>query len=183
MEYFLRDEGCSWVFNPPHSFYMVGNVWLGSLWEFSTICTLHLDSYHMKFCPPSWLKLLAIVNAHPIVPVSSDPDGPSVLIQGTLLTQKVGVPTAERSLDRSTKKTSTDVTVSFANTFWHKWKRDYLSKLQSFQSGMHKDKKGELEGEEGLYLLCISKWVNKWLVHFISFSFQIGLPHRLPVNV
>lgn len=46
-------------------------------------------------------EVAAIMNARPLVPVSSDPDSPLILTSATLLTQEVGTsPTPQEDLSR-----------------------------------------------------------------------------------
>lgn len=77
--------------------------------------------------------VMAIINARPLVPISTDPDNPTVLTPAMLLTQKVDSVSAPRG-DFST----TELHVKqwkqvqcLADTFWKRWRRDYLFTLQS----------------------------------------------------
>ena len=78
-------------------------------------------------------EISAIINARPIVPVSSDAENPEVLSPSVLLTQKF--------VDSELFSTDIDVQVyykdqwkqvqSLANQFWEKWRSEYLQTLQS----------------------------------------------------
>ncbi|XP_062604470.1 uncharacterized protein LOC134266271 [Saccostrea cucullata] len=77
----------------------------------------------------------AIINARPIVPVSTDPNSPFILTPSVLLTQKTGTMT-QHPAELDTKemyRSQWKYVQILANTFWKRWKSDYLSTLQSRQ--------------------------------------------------
>ena len=77
-------------------------------------------------------EVMAITNARPLVPVSSDPDEPTVLTPAMLLTQKmsaVSAPSGNFQMAELHGKQWKHVQC-LANTFWKRWRRDYLSTLQ-----------------------------------------------------
>ena len=77
-------------------------------------------------------EVMAIMNARPLVPVSSDPDMPTVLTPAMLLTQKmstVSAPSGNFQMADLHGKQWKHVQC-LANTFWKRWRRDYLSTLQ-----------------------------------------------------
>lgn len=90
---YLKDQSCTWDFNLPHASHM-GGVWermIGVAWRI-------LDGLLLKVQSPSLThevlvtliaEVVAIMNARPIAPVSSDPDMPTVLTPAMLLTQEV----------------------------------------------------------------------------------------------
>lgn len=92
LQSYLKDQGSVWDFNLPHSSYM------GGVWErMIGIARCILDSILLKVHSPSLThevldtliaEVTAIMNAQPIVPVSSDPDISMVLTPAMLLTQK-----------------------------------------------------------------------------------------------
>ena len=75
---YLKDQGCTWDFNLPHSSHM------GGVWErIIGVARRILDGLLLKVHSPSLTHevlvtliadVVAIMNARPIVPVSSDPD-------------------------------------------------------------------------------------------------------------
>lgn len=76
-------------------------------------------------------EVVAIINARPLVPVSTDPDDPCILTPATLLTQKVSSPSAPvcdwtADLHRHQWRRVQHL----AQTFWDRWKKQYLSSLQ-----------------------------------------------------
>lgn len=88
---YLKDTGCMWIFNPPHASHMGGS------WErLIGVARQILDG--MLIQKPTRLtheilvtlmaEVMAIINARPLVPVSTDPDSPEILTPALLLTQK-----------------------------------------------------------------------------------------------
>lgn len=133
---FLNDNGCSWVFNPPYSSHMGGN-WERMIGVARRILDSQLAQLGSRPLTHDVLttfmaEVAAIINARPLVPVSSDPDVPCILTPATLLTQKVGAPPTpsgdfgEKDLYRQQWKR----VQSLANSFWHRWRKEYLSALQ-----------------------------------------------------
>lgn len=137
MKVFLKDRDCTWVFNQPHSSHMGGS------WErMIGVARRILDSLMAHVGPQSlthevlttfMVEVATIMNAHPLVPVSSDPDSPLILMPATLLTQKVGTsPTPQEGFGEKDKQQWRQVQI-LANSFWHRWRKEYLSTLQSHQ--------------------------------------------------
>lgn len=78
-------------------------------------------------------EVTAIVNSRPLVPVSTDPDDPFILTPATLLTLKTG-PSLASPGDFDGKdlyKRQWRQVQSLANTFWDRWRKQYLSTLQT----------------------------------------------------
>ena len=78
-------------------------------------------------------EVAAIINARPLVPVSTDPDEPLLLTPATLLTQKVSAPSApagEFGVQDLFKRQWRYVQ-HLAQTFWDRWRKQYLSSLQT----------------------------------------------------
>lgn len=133
---FLSDQGCSWIFNPAHASHM------GGAWErMIGIARKILDSMMLQMggsrlthevLTTLMAEVTTIVNSRPLIPVSMDPDDPSVLTPTTLLTQKTGpcpVPPGEFSGACLYKRQWKQVQ-SLASTFWDRWQKQYLSTLQ-----------------------------------------------------
>ncbi|KAK7877393.1 hypothetical protein WMY93_031909, partial [Mugilogobius chulae] len=134
---FLNDSGCAWVFNPPHSSHM-GGSWERMIGVARRILDSQLSqigSQHLthEVLTTFLAEVTAIMNARPLVPVSSDPESPFILTPATLLTQKTGVLPAphgdfnEKDLLRQQWRR----VQSLANSFWHRWRKEFLSTLQS----------------------------------------------------
>nr|XP_020483745.2 uncharacterized protein LOC109978925 [Labrus bergylta] len=150
---YLSDSGCKWVFNPPHSSHMGGS------WERLIGLTRRiLDSMLLKLGPSKlthevlttfMAEVSAIVNARPLVPVSTDPDNPLILTPATLLTQKISAlppPKGEFDGDNLYGKQWRQVQ-GLANTFWHRWRTEYLPSLQKrrkWQKEIHNLQAGDI---------------------------------------
>lgn len=77
-------------------------------------------------------EVMAIMNARPLIPISSDPDTFEVLSPSMLLTQKastVPAPLGDFDIKDLYKKEWRKVQC-LADAFWTSWKRDYLATLQ-----------------------------------------------------
>ncbi|XP_075706846.1 uncharacterized protein LOC142741353 [Rhinoderma darwinii] len=136
IERYLSGQGCTWTFNPPHSSHM------GGAWErMIGIARRILDSIFLQVGSTKltheslttfMAEVSAIINARPLIPISSDPDDPTVLTPATLLTQKtdtICTPPGEfnaKDLYRSRWRQ----VQSLSNTFWDKWKKQYIPTLQ-----------------------------------------------------
>ncbi|XP_056006838.1 uncharacterized protein LOC130050616 [Ostrea edulis] len=89
---FMNDNGCTWIFNPPHSSHM-GGVWVRMIGIALRILDSILLTESKRNLTHDVLNTLmaevsAIMNSRPIVPVSTDPSQPTVLSSYILLTQK-----------------------------------------------------------------------------------------------
>ncbi|KAI3351360.1 hypothetical protein L3Q82_005904 [Scortum barcoo] len=91
---YLKEKRCVWIFNPPHSSHM------GGVWErMIGVARRILDSMLLQagrvqltheILTTFLAEVTAIINARPLVPVSSDPEHPHILSPSILLTQKSG---------------------------------------------------------------------------------------------
>ncbi|XP_063758693.1 uncharacterized protein LOC134877201 [Eleginops maclovinus] len=134
---YLQEKGCSWVFNPPHASHMGGS------WErLIGVARRILDAMLLQAGPTRlthevlstfMAEVMAIMNARPLVAISTDPDMPMVLTPATLLTQKmsaVSAPSGNFDTAQLYSKQWKHVQC-LADTFWKRWKGEYLSTLQS----------------------------------------------------
>ncbi|KAJ8369941.1 hypothetical protein SKAU_G00099690 [Synaphobranchus kaupii] len=133
---YLSEQGCTWEFNPPHSSHM-GGAWERMIGVARRILdsmllqeTLHLS--HEVLCT-FMAEVTAIINARPLVPVSTDPDSPLILTPAMLLTQKVGAPPTPPGdfTDKDLLRSQWRRVQSLASKFWSRWKTEYLPTLQS----------------------------------------------------
>lgn len=137
MQDFLSHNGCTWSFNPPHSSHMGGS------WERMIGITRRiLDSMLLKISQAKlthevlitfMAEVSAIVNARPLIPVSTDPNNPLILTPATLLTQKTGtaLPPDGNFNEKDLYIRQWRQVQSLANTFLHRWRREYLNTLQN----------------------------------------------------
>lgn len=133
---YLSDQGCVWLFNPPHSSHM-GGSWermIGVTRRILDAMFLKLGSFQLthEVLTTFMAEVTAIVNSRPLTSVSTDPDEPLILTPAMLLTQKIAVlPVPPGNFDDSNIfRRQWHQVQSLANTFWERWKREYLSSLQ-----------------------------------------------------
>lgn len=88
----LQEKGCTWTFNPPHSSHM-GGVWESMIGVARRILDAMLlkENCHLshEVLVTLMAEVMTIMNARPLVPVSSDPGMPDVLTPAMMLTQKI----------------------------------------------------------------------------------------------
>lgn len=104
---YLDKQGCTWTFNAPHS-------------------------SHMRGCWERLREVMAILNARPLTPVSTDPDYPTILIPAIILIQKMTAVTAPPGdFDRKDLHQNQWKQVQcLAESFWKRWRQEYLVTLQ-----------------------------------------------------
>lgn len=93
LQNYLKEKGCTWLFNPLHSSHMGGS------WErLIGLSRRILDAMLLKTRPSRlthevlstlMAEVMAIMNARPLLPVSTDPENPTVLTPAMILTQKM----------------------------------------------------------------------------------------------
>ncbi|XP_025766921.1 uncharacterized protein LOC112848107 [Oreochromis niloticus] len=137
VEDYLLKQKCTWVFNPPHSSHM-GGAWERMIGVARRILdSMRLQVGHVKLThevlTTFMAEVSAIVNARPLIPVSTDPEAPFILTPSILLTQKGGVPspTVSEFSKGDLLKNQWKRVQALADTFWARWRREYLSTLQS----------------------------------------------------
>lgn len=89
---FLQDQSCTWTFNAPHSSHM-GGVWKRMIGLVKNILDgLLLRNSNSRLTHEVLVTLMAgvmaIMNARPLVPVSTDPEAPEILSLAMILNQK-----------------------------------------------------------------------------------------------
>ena len=132
---FLRKSGSVWVFNTPHSSHM-GGAWermIGVTRRILDSMLSNVNNLSHDVLVTFLAEASAIVNGRPIVPVSSDPDCPEVLSPSSLLTLKLNndqQPVGDMSFKNLYKDLWRRVQ-QLADTFWLRWKREFLQSLQA----------------------------------------------------
>lgn len=135
VEKFLLDQDCKWIFNPPHASHM-GGSWERMIGVARRILDSMMQQLGTSKLTHEALSTLmaevgAIINARPLAPVSTDPDDPFILTPATLLTQKVSPSSAPiGDWVKDLHKHQWRQVQHLAQTFWDRWKKQYLSSLQ-----------------------------------------------------
>ncbi|KAJ8000025.1 hypothetical protein DPEC_G00200530 [Dallia pectoralis] len=186
---FLSDEGCTWIFNPPHSSHM------GGAWErMIGISRRILDSMFTQVGPSRlthellstlMAEVCAIVNARPLAPISSDPASPFLLTPAMILTQKVCTshPPTGSFEDPALYRQQWRRVQHLANTFWTRWRREYLVTLQTrckWQTSKPNIKEGDL-----VLLKDTQVKRNEWPMALVTkaFSSSDGKVRKLELKV
>ncbi len=168
---YLQEQGCTWSFNAPHSSHM------GGAWE-RMINTARriLDALLLKnslsrltheVLTTLMSEVMAIMNARPLIPISSDPDTLEVLSPSMLLTQKastVPAPLGDFDMKDLYKKEWRQVQY-LADAFWKAWRRDYLATLQVRRKWT--EEKRNLQEGDVVLLKDSNVKRNKWPIGLI----------------
>ena len=141
---YLATEGCNWIFNAPHASH-VGGV----LERMIGVTRRILDSILADLGPIRLIhevlttfmaEVTAIVNARPLVPLSSDPEMPEILTPRA----SKSMPVNFSSLELYSKQWR--YVQYLANMFWTRWRKEYLLTLQPRRKGQHETRNLE-EGD------------------------------------
>ena len=131
---YLLKEGCEWIFNPPHA---SGRAWermIGVTRRILEAMLAEVSSKHLthEVLTTLMAEVSAIVNARPLVPVSSDPEVPEILTPATLLTQKpqqLKPPAGDFNAGDLYSAQRRRVQ-HLADVFLYRWRKEYLQTLQ-----------------------------------------------------
>lgn len=171
---YLSDTGCTWIFNPPHASHMGGS------WE-RLIGVARRILNGMLIQKPSRLthevlstlmvEVMAIINARPLVPVSTDPDTPEILTPALLLTQKRNAVSApEGNFDTSNLHTKQWKQVQCLTIpFGKGGEGDYLSTLQNRKKWF--DEKPNVKNGDVVLLKESQAPKNNWPVGLVVKTF------------
>lgn len=189
VQHFLQDQKCSWVFNPPHSSHMEG-IWERMIGLARRILdNMLLQTGRVQLTHEILITFLAevtaILNARPLLLVSSDPEHPHILSPAMLLTQKTGVvPTICDDVGPKEMLRSHWKRVQFlADTFWSRWRKEYLHSLQIRQKWHHKN----IDIKQGEFVLLKDKQTrrNEWPMGVIekTVASEDGIIRKAEVRV
>ena len=130
---YLYDTGTVWVFNTPHSSHM-GGVWerlIGVARRILDSMLLAVSNLTHEVLATLMTEVAAIVNSRPLVPVSYDQEFPEILCPATILTHKTDIEQQQIQLDvKDLYRSQWKRVQHLADTFWLKWKREFLQTLQ-----------------------------------------------------
>ncbi|KAI7790660.1 hypothetical protein IRJ41_013182 [Triplophysa rosa] len=177
VEEYLDTQSCSWVFNPLHAFHM-GGAWERLIGIARRILDCMLLEQKRSHLPHEVLstfmaEVTAIMNARPLIPVSSDPDSLLILTPAMLLTLKKfsAPPPPSGSFEESHLiREEWKQVQSLADMFWKRWKHEYLKTLQI----RHKwqGKRPNLQDREVVLLKDNQAKRNQWPKGIITKTFQ-----------
>lgn len=133
---YLRDNKCTWLFNPPHSSHM-GGAWermIGIARRILDALLLKVNASYLthEVLTTLMAEVTAVMNSRPLVPISSDPEAPAVLTPAMLLTQKsetLSAPVGDFDINDLSNKHWKRVQ-GLADAFWKRWRQEYLTTLQ-----------------------------------------------------
>ncbi|XP_067306911.1 uncharacterized protein [Pseudorasbora parva] len=134
---FLSQKGCSWVFNPPHASHMGGSwermISLSRRILDAILLQENIQLTHDVLCT-LMMEVTAIINARPLVPISTDPESPFILSPAMILTQKFGVaPPHGDFTDKDLLSRQWKQVQALADRFWRRWRQEFLPTLQARQ--------------------------------------------------
>ncbi|XP_071489137.1 uncharacterized protein [Diadema antillarum] len=133
---FIERNNTEWKLNPPHAPH-TGGAWESMVGLFKRILNgILLEAKEKSFTHETlvtfMMEAMAIVNARPLVPLSSDPEDTSFLSPSVLLTQKHG--SIEEVLVEDCKRNMYTAQWKrvqiLADRFWKLWRLRYLQSLQ-----------------------------------------------------
>ncbi|XP_060073443.1 uncharacterized protein LOC132553231 [Ylistrum balloti] len=185
---FLRESGTIWKFNPPHASNF-GGSWERMIGIARRILdSMLLGSNHKlshEVLSTFMAEVTAIINARPLVPVSTDTDNPFILSPATILTQKTGSQVesfgylGHKDMFRSQWK---HVQV-LAENFWNRWRKEFLPLLQTRRKWNHESP----NVEEGDVVLMKDEQVarNDWPLGIITRTFpsEDGLVRKVEIQI
>ncbi|XP_035536922.1 uncharacterized protein LOC118342476 [Morone saxatilis] len=133
---YLDNQGCTWTFNAPHSSHM-GGCWerlIGVARRILEGMLLRSDTNRLthEVLTTLMAEVMAILNARPLTPVSTDPDNPTILTPAMILTQKTTPVTAPPGdfVHKDLHKNQWKQVQCLAESFWKRWRQEYLVTLQ-----------------------------------------------------
>lgn len=170
----LHANGCTWEFNPPHASHM-GGVWERMIGVTRRILdSMLLQNKHTRLTHEVLCTLMAevssIINARPLVPISTDPSSPFILCPAMILTQKQGVPSPPGDFcGKDLLKNQWKQVQALANGFWSRWRNEYLNTLQSRRKwhGTHRN----LQSGDIVLLKQNQAPRNEWTMAIIAATF------------
>ncbi|XP_061185158.1 uncharacterized protein LOC133193208 [Saccostrea echinata] len=189
LKIFLADKRIVWRFNPPHASHF-GGTWERMIGIARRILeAMLMDTKHGKLThevlTTFMAEVMAIMNSRPLVPVSTDVEAPFVLSPQILLTQKTHeVPSEFQDLDvKDMYRSQWKMVQVMANTFWKRWKNEFLSTLQPRQKWQ--DSVGNLKDGDVVLLHDKESARNDWPVGIINRVFPSesdGLIRKIQVE-
>ena len=188
VQQFLNDSGITWMFNVPHASHM-GGIWERMIGVTRRILDSMLLETKSKPLTHETLttfltEVCAIINARPLVPISSDPESPMILSPSMLLTGKVDfLPVVSDSLDlKDIYRAQWKHVQVLADIFWQQWRREYLKLLQTRRKWTHESR--NLKADDVVLVKDSGEIRNNWPMGIIEevFKSEDGLVRKVVVK-
>ena len=173
---YLDENYVTWVFNPPHASHF------GGAWErMIGVSRRILDSLLLDHKGPLTHDILttflmevsAILNARPLVAVSTDPDAPQVLSPDMLLQTVRACSSTIDIPEFGTKdalRSSWKCVQHLADQFWQRWHAEYMQSLQTRQKWLTEG----MQFKEGDVVLMRDDSLprNQWTMAIVKETFK-----------
>lgn len=134
---YLVEQGCEWVFNPPHASHF-GRVWerqIGAIRRILDAMLMQIGGQQLthELLTTLMAEVPGIVNSRPIGIIPSDIEEPQRLTPAMLLTMKtlpLTVPPGEFHPQDMYSRKRWRRSQYLADQFWLRWRREYIQNLQ-----------------------------------------------------
>lgn len=134
---YATEQGCEWIFNPPHSSHF-GGVWERQIRTIRSVLDAMLTQLGSSQLTHELLSTLmaevtGIVNSRPLATVPSDTDEPQPLTPSMLLTMKsrpLSPPQGDYVPEDLFSRRRWRRVQYLADQFWTRWRREYLQNVQ-----------------------------------------------------
>lgn len=177
----------TWVFNPPHASHF-GGVWERMIGASRKI----LDSLLMNHKGPLTHEVLttflmedsAILNARPLVAISTDPDAPQVLSPDMLIHQKTAHTLQLDIPEFGTKdalRNSWKHVQYLADQFWQRWQVEYMHTLQTRQKWLKNNR--QFQKGDVVPMRDDSLPRNQWPLAVVTETFESTDGHIRKVKI
>jgi hypothetical protein len=149
---FLSNNKTSWLFNPPYAHHM-GGAWERLIGVSRRILDGLLTENKGRNLTHEVLvtfmaEVTAIINNRPLLPVSTDPECPSILSPSALLTMKTSpdVRPFPTFCSKEMLKAHWKHVQGLSEQFWRRWRNEYLHELQTRRK-WHSDRRNLTVGD------------------------------------
>ena len=131
------NDGTQWIFNPPAAPHM-GGKWEAVVKSIKFHLRMTIGNTLLTFEASATLltQIEGLLNSRPLEPLSEDPEDINALIPGHFLIGKAINAVPEPSLLKldESRLSRWQLIQRITQQFWHKWKTQYLQRLQSIYS-------------------------------------------------
>lgn len=173
---YLEENKIKWVFNPPHASHF-GGAWermIGASRKIlDSLLLSHKGPLTHEVLTTFLMEVSAILNARPLVAVSTDPDTPQVLSPDMLIHQKT-VHTSQLDIPvfgtKDALKSSWKQVQYLADQFWQRWHTEYMQSLQSRQKWLTEGR--QIQKGDVFLMRDDSLTRNQWPLAILTETFE-----------